>query len=245
MLRTIDHCNDSALGADESAARIRRYAAEHDAPPDDNAAFERLCTVVFAQGLSFEAVGARREALREAFEGFDPRRIARFNDKSIRAILAAPIIRNETKVRACVDNAKRWIRAAAAEGSYLARVAKQASDDEAAAGWPKLAGTLRADFVRLGDVAARQTLKRWGFFTAFAHPGAQRVLQRLGLLDDDLEPAAVQRFIGSVAQSTGRDPYVVEAALALFAGAGPCRPKPACDRCPLADRCPTGSAIQA
>src|SRR5690242_12897345 len=56
LVRHVERSVDSALGADDAAARVRRYVAEHDAPPDDRVAFARLCTVVFAQGIGYEAV---------------------------------------------------------------------------------------------------------------------------------------------------------------------------------------------
>ena len=100
---------------------------------------------------------------------------------------------------------------------------------------------LRADFVHLGESTAGQVLKRMGFFTAFTHPGARRVIERLGFTHADTPAPAVQRLVGAAAARLGRDPYAVEATLALFGGIGPCKKKPACDTCELADRCPSAN----
>lgn len=239
ILRHIEHAVDAELGTDETAARIRRYVAQHEAPVDDRAAFGRLCVVVFAQGIGYEIVLRKLEALEAAFDGFDPGVVAAYNDRSVAKILKAPIVRNAAKVHACVKNARRWIELAKEYGTYLGRVASIAATDDAASGWPSLAASLRDDFVRLGEPTARQTLKRWGFFTAIAHPGARRVVERLGLLDPAADAASAQRLVGAAAQRLGRDPYAVEAALALFAGIGACRKKPLCSHCVLADRCPS------
>jgi len=240
-LRTIEAANDALLGADEVAARMRRYAADHDAPADDPAAFARLCSVVFAQGMGFAAFDKHRERFVLAFDGFVPERVARFGNKKLQDLLHAPLIRNEPKMRACIENAKRWVKRAQPQGSYLAAVAACAATDDAGCGWPNLVGMLRADFTRLAETASRQVLKRWGFFTALVNPAAHRLLARLGFIEADAEPPAVARLIGAVAQLSGRDPYAVEASLALFAGAGPCTVKPRCRECALLERCPTGS----
>lgn len=238
MLRMIEGAVDAALGVDEFAARIRRYVADHEAPGDDAMAFARLCTIIFAQGLDFGVVAKHRAALDEAFCRFDPAKVAAFDDAAVARLLAAPIIRNEAKITACIENARRWDRLRNG-GSYLSRVAEVAASDEAAAGWPGLAEAVRADFVRLGETGARQVLKRWGFFTALAHPGARRVLERLGLVEPEAAISSVQTMIGAIASGAARDPYAVEAALVLFAACGPCRLKPRCDTCVLSERCPT------
>ncbi|HEY5094213.1 MAG TPA: DNA-3-methyladenine glycosylase I [Candidatus Eremiobacteraceae bacterium] len=240
LVRDIERSVDGLLGADEAGRRYRHYVAEHDAPADDNTAYARLCVVIFAQGLGFGAVEAKLEEFISAFEGFVPERVATFDDARIGRIMQAPIIRNEAKIRACVENAKRWV-AAAGTTTYLAKVAQIAVDDDAAGGWPALTKELQKDFARVGDTAARQTLKRWGFFTAFAHPGSRRALERLALVAEADSPAAAQCFVGSIARVIGRDPYHVEATLALFASLGPCKRQPECDECPLAERCPTAA----
>jgi 3-methyladenine DNA glycosylase Tag/predicted secreted protein len=239
LFRLIDRGIDAILGSDEVASRTRRYVADHDAPPDDAAAFGRLCVVVFAQGLGFEAVAARAGALRAAFSDFVPAAVAVFDDARVAALHTSPIIRNEAKIRACIENARRWVSLTSDGATYLGRVAAVAAQDNAVGGWPELAAMLRNDFARLGDTAARQTLKRWGFFTSLAHPGARRALERLGLVDEKVESVRVQSLLGSVAQRLGRDPYAVEAVLALFAGIGPCKKVPDCAACTASDKCPS------
>jgi DNA-3-methyladenine glycosylase I len=238
ILRVIEQTVDAQLGADETAARTRRYVAEHDAPADDAAAFARLCAVIFAQGIGYHTVAAKFEDMRRVFSDFDPAKVARFDEAAIAQAIASPlVIRNAEKVRACVENAKRWIKASADGNTYLGRVAGIAAHDDPAAGWPLLADMLSADFLRVGAAAARQALKRWGFFTAFAHPGARRVLERIGLIAPDAPAHAVQILIGKAGETLARDPYAVEAVLALFAGIGPCRKEPQCERCGASERC--------
>ena len=238
VLRAVEQANAAQLGADEYNARVRRYVAAHDAPADDTIAFERLCAAIFAQGLGFDQVERRREELKTSFRGFAPAAVAALNPSDVDALMRAPIIRNRAKVEACVDNARRWVELAAAAGSYLARVARIAAEDDASRGWPQLLLSLQRDFRRLGQPSAGLTLKRWGFFTARAHPGSQRLLTRLGLIKPDAAGAPVQRRVGDLAQACGKDPYAVEAAFALFASVGPCTVAPQCNQCSLAVKCP-------
>lgn len=239
LVRHVERSVDAALGADEAANRVRRYVAEHDAPPDDRVAFSRLCTVVFAQGIGYDAVASRAAGFEEAFSGFRPDAVAAYDDERAEALLAAPIVRNAAKIRACIENARRWVALAREHGTYLGRIATIAATDDPASGWNVLGEVLCADFVHLGPSTAAQVLKRFGFFTAFAHPGARRVVERLGFVAGDAKAAAVQKLVGAAAARLGRDPYAVEATLALFAGIGPCKKKPSCDTCELADRCPS------
>lgn len=167
ILKSISEAVDARVGADEAARRTRNYVGDHDAPADDDVAYGRLCAVVFAQGLGFPAVDAKLDALRDAFAGFDPRAVARFDESDIARVTTAPIIRNEAKVRACVENAVRWAAIADSHGTLLGNVALVAADDDAAGGWPALVEFMRSSFARIGETAGRQTLKRWGFFTAF------------------------------------------------------------------------------
>ena len=241
LARAIEIVVDASLGADDCTARLRRYVADHDAPADDAIAFGRLCEVVFTQGIGIAVVIGKRQPLYAAFDGFDPVAVAAYDDANVRRLLGQPIIRNEAKIRACIENARRWQAAAASDGSYLARIARIAADDDASSGWPRLCTTLAEDFARINEASARQILKRWGFFTASPHPGSRRVVERLGLISAETTPAQAQLTIGAIADALGRDPYAVEGTLSLFAALGPCRPMPACAQCALADRCPTGS----
>lgn len=239
LIRVIDRANDTLLGVDEHAARLRRYVADHDAPADDTAAFGRLSEMVFAQGLGIRVVIAKRDALVAAFAHFDPLRVCTFDESDVKRLLASPIIRNEVKIRACIENARRW-RTASGAGTYLARIAQAAAIDDPAQGWPALRAMLCSDFERIGESAAGQTLKRWGFFSTLAHPGTRRVVERLELVVPQAVDAQIQTFVGALARKLCRDPYALEGSVALFAALGPCRPNPQCERCPLSERCPTG-----
>ncbi len=90
----------------------RRYHDEEWGVPeyDDRALFEKLILDGFQAGLSWRTILYKREGFRQAFDGFDPERIARYTPQKIEGLLADPgIIRSRAKIEATVGNAKAWL----------------------------------------------------------------------------------------------------------------------------------------
>ena len=64
----------------------------------------------FQAGLSWRTVLAKRDAFREAFEGFIPDRVAVFTTDDVDRLMSAPgIIRNRRKIEAAIANARATI----------------------------------------------------------------------------------------------------------------------------------------
>ena len=77
---------------------------------DDNKLFEMLILEGMQAGLSWITILNKREAFRDAFDGFDPEKVACYNDKKIQKLLAnEKIIRNRLKINAAVNNAKIFL----------------------------------------------------------------------------------------------------------------------------------------
>jgi DNA-3-methyladenine glycosylase I len=90
---------------------------------DDRRLFEFLILEGAQAGLSWSTILKKREAYRKAFKGFDPLRVARFDARRIRALLADPgIVRNRLKVESAVQNARAFLEIQAAFGSFDAYV---------------------------------------------------------------------------------------------------------------------------
>ena len=87
---------------------------------DDRALFEKLILEGFQAGLSWITILRKRPRFREAFDGFDAERIARWDEAKIAALMDDPgIVRNRLKIAAAVDNAKAYL--ALSERQGLAR----------------------------------------------------------------------------------------------------------------------------
>ncbi len=77
---------------------------------DDLELFELLTLEGAQAGLSWLTVLKRRDSYREAFDGFDPHRVAGFNEARTTGLLEDPgIIRNRLKVTSTIKNAKAVI----------------------------------------------------------------------------------------------------------------------------------------
>lgn len=104
---------------------LRRYHDREWGVPvrRDRKHFEFLILDAFQAGLSWELVLKKRRGLRQAFAGFDPRKIARFGARDVKRLLADPaIIRNRAKVAATIINARRFLDVQREFGSFNAYV---------------------------------------------------------------------------------------------------------------------------
>ena len=86
---------------------------------DDIKLFEMLILEGAQAGLSWETVLKKREAYREAFDGFDPKKVALYDDAKKEELLAnAGIIRNRLKINAAIINAKLFLDIVEEHGSF-------------------------------------------------------------------------------------------------------------------------------
>lgn len=77
---------------------------------DDRRLFEFMVLEGAQAGLSWQTILRRRDAYREAFDGFDPERIARFDARKIDSLLRDDsIIRNRRKIEGAVRNARSYV----------------------------------------------------------------------------------------------------------------------------------------
>ncbi|MCO7126773.1 DNA-3-methyladenine glycosylase I [Sporolactobacillus shoreicorticis] len=77
---------------------------------DSQKLFEMLCLEGMQAGLSWITILKRREAYREAFDGFDPQSISTFSDDKIARLMNnSGIIRNRLKINAIVTNARMFL----------------------------------------------------------------------------------------------------------------------------------------
>jgi DNA-3-methyladenine glycosylase I len=86
---------------------------------DDRALFEFLVLEGAQAGLSWTTILKKRPAYRSAFDRFNPRKVARYGDEKIAALLAnAGIVRNQLKIRAAVRNAQALLAVQKEFGSF-------------------------------------------------------------------------------------------------------------------------------
>src|SRR5690349_16518992 len=165
------------------------YRAYHDREwgfpvADDVRLFEKLSLEGFQAGLSWLTILRKREAFRAAFAGFDYPRVARFGERDVARLLAdAAIVRHRGKIEAVINNARRALELAEAEGS-LARYVWRFEPERPAAGLD------RARVVGLASTSESQALakdlKRRGW--RFVGPTTiYAFMQAMGLVNDHVD----------------------------------------------------------
>jgi DNA-3-methyladenine glycosylase I len=107
-----------------SWAKGERYIQYHDEEwgvpvHDDRRLFEFLILEGAQAGLSWSTILNKRENYRRAFDGFDPRRVARYQPAKIKALLADPgVVRNKLKIASAIGNAKAFLRVQEEFGTF-------------------------------------------------------------------------------------------------------------------------------
>lgn len=104
------------------------YVAYHDTEwgvpvHDDRLLFEFLVLEGAQAGLSWATILRKRENYRRAFDNFDPRVVAGYDEKKVAALLTdAGIVRNRLKIAAAIHNAKAFLAIQKEFGSFDAYV---------------------------------------------------------------------------------------------------------------------------
>ena len=111
MVRRCDWCGSDPL-----------YQEYHDTEwgvpeRDPRALWEKLVLDGFQAGLSWITILKKRDAFRKEFDGFDPARVAKWDDARIAQALQNPgIVRHRGKIEATVRGAQAYLDIEAAEG---------------------------------------------------------------------------------------------------------------------------------
>ena len=90
---------------------------------DDRTLFEFLILEGAQAGLSWETILRKRDNYRRAFDNFDARKVAKYDQRKVEKLLADEgIIRNRLKIAAAIQNAKAFLAVQKEFGSFGAYV---------------------------------------------------------------------------------------------------------------------------
>lgn len=151
---------------------------------DDRRLFEFLILEGAQAGLSWETILRKRDAYREAFDHFDPAKVARYDARKVARLLDNPgIVRNRLKVASAIQNAKAFLAVQRELGSFDAYVWRFVPDGKPIRNAPRSPA----------DVAARTSesdamskdLRRRGF-NFVGSTICYAFMQAVGLVDDHL-----------------------------------------------------------
>ena len=169
---------------------------------DDRVLFEFLILEGAQAGLSWTTILKKRAAYRAAFDRFDPRKVARYDQARIAVLLAnAGIVRNRLKILAAVRNAQAFLRVQKEFGNFDRYV------------WQFVDGRpLQNRWRRLEEVPARtahsdalsKDLLQRGF-TFVGSTICYAFMQAVGMVNDHLVGCFRYRELRAAAVSDGGD----------------------------------------
>jgi DNA-3-methyladenine glycosylase I len=115
---------------------------------DDQTLFEFMILEGAQAGLSWSTILHKRDTYRQAFNNFDPKKVAGYTDAKVATLLADPgIVRNRLKVAAAITNAQKFLEVQKEYGSFEAYV------------WEFVGGRpIQNQFKSLADIPARTDL---------------------------------------------------------------------------------------
>jgi DNA-3-methyladenine glycosylase I len=162
------------------------YVAYHDEEwgvplHDDRGLFELLTLEGAQAGLSWLTILRKREGYREAFAGFDPEVVARFDGRKVERLLQdTGIVRNRLKVESAVNNAARVLELRDELGSLDAYLWRFVDGTPLVGRW-RAVSEIPADTAE--SKAMSKDLKRRGF--RFVGPTVcYAFMQAAGLVND-------------------------------------------------------------
>ena len=90
---------------------------------DDRTFFEFLILEGAQAGLAWDTILRKREHYRQAFAGFDPRKVARFGARNVATLLKNPgIVRNRLKIESAITNARAFLAVQEEAGTFDAYI---------------------------------------------------------------------------------------------------------------------------
>lgn len=159
---------------------------------DDTRLFEMLVLESMQAGLSWITVLKKREAFREAFDGFDPNQIALYGEEKIEELMAnEKIIRNRRKILAAVHNAGLFLNIQKEYGSFDQFIWSYVDGKPVTGHWEKI-GDMPAN-TPLSDRISRD-LKKMGF-QFLGTTILYSFLQATGIVNDHIKDCFVYQEI--------------------------------------------------
>lgn len=166
----------------DNEAYVRYHDEEWWVPVyDDTVLFEFLILEWAQAWLSWETVLKKRESYRKAFDNFDYKKIACYDDKKVAELLQNEgIIRNKLKVHSAIKNAKAFIEIQNEYGSFSEYLWWYV-DGKQIVNNPKTLSEIPAS-TELSDVISKDLKKRGMSFVGTTIIYAY--LQAVGVVDD-------------------------------------------------------------
>lgn len=157
---------------------------------DDSTMFEFLVLESFQAGLSWITILRKRENFREAFDGFNYKKIAKYNDDKVKELMSnAGIVRNNLKIRAAINNAQKFMELQKEFGGFYSYILTFTGGKTIVNHWKEQSDVPAT--TALSDMVSKDLKKRGfkflGSTVMYSH------LQATGIIDDHLEGCFAKR----------------------------------------------------
>jgi len=165
------------------------YLAYHDEEwgrpnHDGRKLFEKIILEGAQSGLSWITILRKRDNYRNAFEGFDPAKVAAFDDDDVERLMNdAGIVRNQAKIRSAINNAKTFVEHFGDDEDAFSTFLWDFVDGEPIVNQRKTMD----DITAITDISTEMSkaLKKLGF--SFIGPTTcYAMMQAAGMVDDHL-----------------------------------------------------------
>ena len=150
---------------------------------DDGYIFEMLILEGFQAGLSWNTILQKRENFRKAFDNFDYKKIAEYDETNLNELLQNQgIIRNRLKIKAVIKNAKAYLKLKEDYGSLDSYIWSFVNNEPILNSWSSIEEVpARTD---LSDKISKELKKK-----GFSFVGSTTVyafMQSIGMVNDHL-----------------------------------------------------------
>ena len=157
---------------------------------DDAYIFEMLILEGFQAGLSWNTILQKRENFRKAFDNFDYKKIAEYDEMKLNELLKNEgIIRNRLKINSTVTNARAFMKTQEEFGSFAKYIWNFTDEKRIINKWKELSEVPATS--ELSDKISKDLKKR-----GFKFVGSTIIysfLQAIGIIDDHLMSCPYKR----------------------------------------------------
>jgi len=176
--------NNNRCGWAKGEKDILYHDTEWGVPShEDGYIFEMLILEGFQAGLSWNTILQKRENFRKAFDNFDYKKIAEYDEMKLNELLKNEgIIRNRLKINSTVTNARAFMKIQEEFGSFAKYIWKFTDKKKIKKKWKELSEVPATS--ELSDKISKDLKKR-----GFKFVGSTIIysfLQAVGIIDDHL-----------------------------------------------------------
>jgi 3-methyladenine DNA glycosylase Tag len=201
------------------SAALRQWQVDTDVVGKKDAQFLRgMAKAVFSSGFSWDVIEKKWPGFEVAFDKFEPKRVAAFDDEKVDALLKdTRIVRNGAKIMATIENARFVVATSKQHGSF----------GKFLAGWPAtdqvgLMDHLKRNASRLGGATCQYFLRFEGWDAFILSGDVVKALIREGVVMKEptskKDLAAVQAAFNTWREQSKRPVREISRILALSVG---------------------------